>query len=53
MPKTEKTVYRFELDRDLAELLDRYCAEVGITPQAVIEDLVVEFLEDMYLTEES
>lgn len=47
----EKT-YTFRLDAEMAELFDKYCAEAGVSPQAVIEDLVVEMIEDFYLSVE-
>ncbi len=47
----EKT-YAFRLDAEMAELFDKYCAEASVSPQAVIEDLVVEMIEDFYLSVE-
>lgn len=46
---TAKT-YTFRLDAELADLFDKYCAEAGVSPQAVIEDLVVEMIEDFYIS---
>jgi len=42
--------YTFRLDTEMAGLFDKYCAEAGVSPQAVIEDLVVEMVEDFYLS---
>ncbi|UCE26078.1 MAG: hypothetical protein JSW52_06850 [Candidatus Coatesbacteria bacterium] len=49
--KNRKT-YTFRLDAEIAELFDKYCAEAGASPQAAIEDLVVEMVEDFYLSVE-
>jgi hypothetical protein len=47
-----KKSYKFELDTELAELFEKYCAEAGVTPQAVMEDLVIEMIEDFYLIDD-
>jgi hypothetical protein len=52
MPDEVKKTYTFGLEIELAELFERYCREISVSPEDVIEDLVVEMIEDFYLTEQ-
>jgi hypothetical protein len=52
MDNNGKKSYTFKLETELAELFEKYCREIGVSPGDVIEDLVVEMIEDFYLTEQ-
>ena len=50
MTMEDGKTYTFRFDAEMSELFDKYCAEASISPQAVIKDLVVEMIEDFYLS---